>query len=267
MKRIILVPALILISIAGFTQAETEKLFTAVKDNDLAAVKQLVAKGANVNATDSNQATVLMWAAYKSDLPAVQYLVSKGADAKKKGVIYLNAEKTGYYGNLLGIAAGEGKLDILKFLVETSKIDLEDKEYDPEAKSDAGWTALQWAGSNGHTAVTEYLIKKGANVNANHTPDRGTPLSYAMQNAKFDVATLLVKNGADVNLKDNNGVAPLMYAVVHNSLEMVIFLWQNKAELNAAANNGATALNLATQRGYTGIADFLKNPTEPPKRQ
>ena len=99
-------------------------------------------------ALDENGATTLMWAAYQSDLEMVKWLVENAADPfLKKGVIYLNKEKTAYYGNLTGIAAGEGKLEMLRYLIEDLGIDVDDKEYNPETGQEDGWTAAQWADS------------------------------------------------------------------------------------------------------------------------
>ncbi|MBI0400294.1 tetratricopeptide repeat protein [Cyclobacterium marinum] len=121
-------------------------LLDAIKAGDLPELQQLVKEGADVNALDENGANPLMWAAYRADLEIVKWLVDNGADPfLKKGVIYLNVEKTVYYGNLTGIAAGEGKLEILQYLIEEVGIPEGDKEYNPETEKEDGWTAAQWA--------------------------------------------------------------------------------------------------------------------------
>ena len=120
------------------------QLLKAVKQNDSVTVQLLLNLGADVNSCDTNGASVLMWAAYKSDLDMVKYLVDYGADYKKKWVIYLE-NQGGYYGNLTGMAAGEGKLNVLKFFIEECKVPVDDKEWNPYDKAETGWTALQWA--------------------------------------------------------------------------------------------------------------------------
>jgi len=135
-------------------------LLQAIQNNDLARVKALVTDGADVNIRDENKATALMWAAYKADLEMVQYLVVQAADYTQKGVIYLNEEKTAYYGNLTGIAAGEGKLELLKYLIEDLGIDVDDKEYNPEEDAETGWTAAKWADNRILGEVMAYLEKK-----------------------------------------------------------------------------------------------------------
>tara|TARA_R110001599_G_scaffold221395_4_gene420024 strand:- start:45278 stop:49549 length:4272 start_codon:yes stop_codon:yes gene_type:complete len=140
-------------------QAQTP-LLDAIKAKDLPEVQKLVKEGADTNALDENGATTLMWAAYQSDLEMVKWLVENAADPfLKKGVIYLNKEKTAYYGNLTGIAAGEGKLEMLRYLIEDLGIDVDDKEYNPETGQEDGWTAAQWADSRAKGEMMAYLEK------------------------------------------------------------------------------------------------------------
>jgi tetratricopeptide (TPR) repeat protein len=252
---------LFLISQLAIAQTNSDLQFlSAIKANDFNKIRQLSEAGANVNATDSNLSTMLMWAVYKSDLQTVKYLVGKKAKVEAKGVIFLNDEKTSYYGNLSGIAAGEGKTEILKFLIETCKINTEDKEYDAETKTETGWTALQWAASSGRLGTVEYLIEKRANVNANHTSDKGTPLIYALQNNHIDVAVLLIEKGADVNAANSNGTTSLMTAISAKNIELCILLWQNKASLAAKDKEGNTALDLAIDAKYYRGIEFLQQP-------
>jgi len=140
-----------------------QQLIEAAKNNDLGQIKELIKNDADVNAQDENGATVLMWAVYGGDIETVKYLVSKKADFRQKGVIYINKEKTSYYGNLLSIAVSKDKFEILKFLLEECKIDIEDGEYNPETEKSDGWTALQWAVYEQNSKIEKYLIGKGAN--------------------------------------------------------------------------------------------------------
>ncbi len=263
MKLILLFAAFLFFSLCAKAQSFTEPaLLSAIKENNFIKAKGLIEKGAAVNATDSNHASMLMWAVYKSDLQMVQYLVSKGANAKKKGVIYLDKEKTGYYGSLVGLAAGEGKIDVLKFLIEDRKIDIEDKEYDPETKMENGWTALQWAASKGRINAVKYLTEKGADINTNHTIDKGTPLIYAVQSNNVEACRLLIEKGADINAATNEGFTPLMLAVFNNNLELCILLWQNKAVFNLKNASGKTAADIALEKEHSRITDFLNNPED-----
>ncbi|NHE58966.1 tetratricopeptide repeat protein [Cyclobacterium plantarum] len=158
-------------------------LLDAIKAGDLPQVQELVEAGADVNALDTNGATPLMWAAYRADLEMVKWLVDYGADPfLKKGVIYLNEEKTAYNGNLTGIAAGEGKLEMLRYLIEDVEIEVDDREYNPETGQEDGWTAAEWADNRVQGEVMAYL-EKNANLSF---------LSDTLRNVNGDL-----KNGAD----------------------------------------------------------------------
>ena len=158
MYRFLLLLVCILFSTTAL-QAQTP-LLDAIKGKDLPKVQQLLESGADVNTLDKNGATPLMWAAYRADLEMVQWLVDKGADPfLKKGVIYLNEEKTAYYGDLTGIAAGEGKLDLVRYLIEDVGVEVDDREYNPETGQEDGWTAAQWADSRVKGDVMAYLEK------------------------------------------------------------------------------------------------------------
>jgi CHAT domain-containing protein/Flp pilus assembly protein TadD len=161
-------PALIILlnflTLTACIQTPEKSLLQAIKSNDFTNVKELVEAGADVNTADKNGATALMWAAYRDSLDMVKYLVDQGADYTQKGVIYLNEQKTTYYGNLTGIAAGENKLGLLKYLIEDLGINVDDKEYNPEENADTGWTAAQWADNFILGEIMAYLETQKPNL-------------------------------------------------------------------------------------------------------
>lgn len=71
-----------------------------------------------------------------------------------------------------------------------------------------GWTALHIAALNGHIDVVEFLVAKGADVNAKNKSN-ATPLHFAALVGQKGVVEILLANGADIHAKDNNGKTPL----------------------------------------------------------
>jgi ankyrin repeat protein len=129
--------------ICSYGQSNTDTiLISAIKQNDIHLAEKLINQGANINAVDSNLASSLMWAAYSGSLPLFKYLVQKGADYTKKGVIYLDSTKNGYYGNIMGISAGKNDTLLLAYCLDTLKISANDKEYNTDTKEANGWVAL-----------------------------------------------------------------------------------------------------------------------------
>lgn len=84
----------------------------------------------------------------------------------------------------------EGNLECVKKLIEAGA-DLTHRMANIDA------TPLDRAAYNGHTAVAEYLLNKGALINSTRK-DGITPLFVACSNGHFEVAQLLIARGAEV---------------------------------------------------------------------
>ena len=114
-------------------------LASAVMKCDVAVVKYLVFKGADVNAIG-----VLPAASHNKNLEVAKFLVSKGADVKKTS--------DGF--TALHQGAHDGNLEFIKFLVSEGA--------DVNAKTVHDKTPLDFAYLYGNEAVIEYLVSVGA---------------------------------------------------------------------------------------------------------
>lgn len=149
MKKLIYSLTLILLAFQiALGQSLDDQLLDAVKANNRSSVIQLLKEGADPDVRDENGATAVMWAVYKADIALLKILIKNGANPSLKGVIYLDSTKQSYYGNITGIAAGEGNLEKLKFLLEDLKIPVSDRELNPQTGKEDGWTAADWAWEN-----------------------------------------------------------------------------------------------------------------------
>jgi ankyrin repeat domain-containing protein 50 len=265
MKHIFILVLALCLHFQAIAQTSGQELLEAIKLRDIKKLKALVQQGANVDACDENGATALMWASYTNNLEMLKLLVNSGANVHKKGVIYLDDEKEAYYGNLLGIAAGVQNLEMLKYFIETCKIDVNDAECNPKDKSQAGWTALQWACSprkdkqassddyfsdqlvskaqeNSETDIASYLIEKGANLNVSNGPGAYTPLLLALYNQKWELADLLIQKGAVVAAISSTGVSALHLAALHGRYSNIIDLIRKGANPSVHDQDGNTPL-------------------------
>ena len=62
---------------------------------------------------------------------------------------------------------------------------------------------IQNGGSNGSLSVVQYLIEKGANIEA-RDKDQKTPLHFASNEGKTDVVKYLISKGANKNTKNQD---------------------------------------------------------------
>tara|TARA_B100000579_G_C22593386_1_gene739130 strand:- start:27 stop:815 length:789 start_codon:yes stop_codon:yes gene_type:complete len=121
-----------------------QQLLEAAESGDISEVKNLLARGADVNATDKYGITALHWAAERGYEEIVKALVKAGADVNAK-------ESAGWtalhYAGLCGFA------DIVQALVIAGA--------DVNATDNDGWTALQLAKSSDHKLSFKNAIEEG----------------------------------------------------------------------------------------------------------
>jgi ankyrin repeat protein len=161
-------------------------LMLAARTGKPEAVAMLLNHGANVNATNANGQTALMWAAAQRNAAAVQVLIEHKAD--------LNAKTHA--------APPPRPLDTIfsaPFPV-------------------GGMTALLFAARQNDLKSAALLIAAGADVK--ETAQDGTsPLLVAILNGHYALANFLLEKGADPNAADGKGRAALYGAVDMRNLE------------------------------------------------
>jgi ankyrin repeat protein len=90
-------------------------------------------------------------------------------------------------------AAEDGDLPEVERLVNAAGL--------PEVFDDISYTPLHYAVRGEHYKVAEFLLSKGANVNAHETERAGdTPLAVAARGENPEMAELLLEHGADPDI-------------------------------------------------------------------
>jgi len=229
---------------ASQTDGSTALLWAAYW-NDRKAVEALIAAGANVNASNRDGFTALSQACTNGNAAMVEELLKAGADANS-----FQAEGQ----TVLMTAARAGSLESVKLLLEHGA-EINAKE------SWRGQTALMWATAENHPAVVQVLVDHGADVNAKsatfdfrdlkvkpgdvpmHFPRGGfTALLFAARGGFTDSAKILLEHGADVNIADPDGTSALVLAIINGHYDAAAFLLDHKADPNGADQNGRAPL-------------------------
>jgi ankyrin repeat protein len=193
---------------------------------DLAKVRLLVEKGANVNArsSDAGRTPLLVAASYPRSVDVLRLLLQNGADLKAK-------DKNGVHA--LGRAVEFSDLESVRFLVE-SGANVSDEagygEFGPLwafARHDAKLAeyalsrgfkvpkeALYMASVRHRPELLEKLHAAGADVNARISFLKSTPLiaAAAAEQTHPDVMKWLLDKGADPNVESIDGDRPLDWA-------------------------------------------------------
>src|ERR1700728_4595266 len=213
--------------------------------NDQQAVEALLAAGANVNASNRDGFTALSQACTNGNARMVEMLLKAGADANS-----FQAEGQ----TALMTAARAGNAEVVKLLLD----------HGAEVNAKESWrgqTALMWATAENHPDVVQVLVDHGAEVNAvssvfdfsgmktkpgdvpMHFPRGGfTALLFAARGGFTECAKILLDHGADIKAADPDGTSALVLAIINGHYDTAAFLLDRKADPNAADNMGRAAL-------------------------
>jgi ankyrin repeat protein len=222
-------------------------LLWAAFEGDVTEAARLLKAGADVEAANNYGINSLLLAADISNTELIQLLLKNGADA--------NAANTDNE-TALHLVARSGNVEAAKQLVKAgAKVDAR------EALGNQ--TPLMWAIARRQPAMVEFLIGKGADINARSTirdyqrvataesrlklPDRGgfTPLLYAARENCRECVELLLKSKVDVELPDPSAMSPLMIAMINGNWDIAKRLVESGADVNHWDMYGQSVLSLA----------------------
>lgn len=230
-----------------------ESLFQAAVNGNSHKVKDLVAKGANINKKNQSGYTLLHTAIESGSGPMLDALLAGNPDVNIK--------------NTQGLTPMQLLLD------RSVNPWLRKKNFDYEAAAKQllshgatfnfqytdghHKTCVQQAISNNQNKMLKLMLDNGADVNT--LDKQGSYLHLAIRKkVKIYIVETLLSAGADVNTRDSKGNTPLHEAAYFGREDIVQALLQHRADINARNNKGMTALDIAkNSRG-----NFLGNRKE-----
>jgi ankyrin repeat protein len=264
------IPLLAAVLLAANAAAATSELADAVMKRDAVAVRALTQRKADVNASQPDGTTPLLWAVRNDDLEVADLLIHAGANVSA-------ANRDG--ATPLQLAALNGSAAMIEKLIKAGA--------DPNASlTTTGDTPLMMAARTGKPSAVNVLIESGANVNAKESWGGTTALMWAVAEHHADAVKVLIDHGADVHARSNfvpaaNGrgfegrtpsaaqagqkveefasgwLTPLMLAAREGDIASARVLVAAGADVNAIAGDGKDALGLAIFNGNYEVASFL----------
>ena len=118
-------------------------------------------------------------------------------------------------------------------------------------------TPLLWASLSSSGEFIETLIDLGANVNAQRTDDKVTPLILSADWNNFMAVNLLLDHGADANIAAVDGYTPLHIAVGRGFFDITKLLIKNGSNVNLQNKEGRTPLVLAVANKHEQLIKLL----------
>ncbi len=205
----------------NLTAQNADEFMEKVMRNDINAVKELIASGADLNQQNETYGhTPLIIACNYDYVDLAKLLISEGADINIRGKD----------GSTALIAAGSNSQELVEILIS--------KGADIKAKMVDG-TGVFTQCINGilmgsvSIQLAEILLLKGADVDESATigaAEGYTPLMKAARNNKLELVNFLIKNGANVNAKSMDGSTALSLAVEKGHNDIINVLKSNGAK-------------------------------------
>jgi ankyrin repeat protein len=196
----------------------------AAKRADREALRALIKRGVDVNATDGDGSTALLWVSHWDDTESADLLIGAGADVNAANDLGATP---------LWAASMNGSAAMVERLLAAGG--------NPNLALRLGETPLMIASRSGNPAVVEMLLEKGADPDAQCCRGQ-TALMWAVAQKHADAVAVLLEHGADVHARSE----------VWSSL-----MWYSSPETQWFEHGGNTALMFAARVGDLASARHL----------
>ena len=215
--------------------ASATAAFDLVKTGDIDGLRSLLASDASqASARNAQGLSLLIFARYQFKLDAVEAILAAGASLD------------------LFEAAALGIVDRLRSLLDADAAAA--NSFSPD-----GMTPLGLACFFGQPEAARLLLSRGADVNtASRNPMKVAPIHAAVAGKNAEVIDLILSSGADVNAKQQQGWTAIHSAAMHGDLALLEKLLARGADPMVMNDDGKSPLDLAIEKGQTGIVELLR---------
>lgn len=221
----------------------------AIENSDIPSVFKLLDAKANVNATTSDNVSILGLAVERGETAIVEKLLSAGA---RTDGLMPDGEK------ILPWAIRQGRLAFVRTMMKSGA--------DPHLKDRLGNPLLHVAMETGRRDLMEALIELGADPGATNAAGE-TTIQVAFRQGWLDAVPKLAAAGADPNARGVDGLSLLDRAVEYGNMEHAMLLLKTGADPGHRhpAGNFPSPLERTFAEGHLAFFRlFLENGTKPP---
>lgn len=227
----------------GGDKKRVSEMIAAARAGDTEKVKQLLAKGAEINAPESESGdTPILAAIDKGQWETAEYLLTQGPDLTRE-------DNNGNSPLYLTVSRGDSAVVMVKRLLDAgAPIDL-----GPKTGDNAGATPLHICCATGANACLEALLARGASA-TKQLPDGSTPLHTAAIGGDQRTVELLCKAGASVATLNNEKRTPLHNCGITGNAKVAAALIQQGAAVDGADAEGCSPLMRAVMKNHAEVA-------------
>jgi len=201
----------------------TPLMMAASVHGNVAAVRYLLDKGADPNATRANGADALQTAALKSEAEAVRLLLAKGADPRRAD----RSGNTALMSAFLNVGEPEMVRSLLAAGSDVNAFNTDAGQRPMGPITTFQLTPLMYAAPAADPAIIATLLKAGARVNAeDHRKMTALMLAVATDRPNLETVRRLIAAGANVNAKDQFADSVLDWALKFGYPEVIAALRQ-----------------------------------------
>jgi ankyrin repeat protein len=256
--------------------AADARLADAAARGDLAGVRALLGRQADVNAPDADGMTPLHWAVWADDLAIAEALLAAGANIGATNLfgiapVYIAADhgNSAIVRRLLDAGAdvnttdGTGDTALMAAVragdVETVRLLVDRGAQVDAAEPELGHTALMWAARTDDARLVELLIARGASIEA-RTRVGARPAVRPPGAGGGSHGVGIVRSGVPPQgeqLPTPGGMTPLLFAARDGGLAAARALVDAGADMNAADPNGMTPFMMAITNNQLAVAQLL----------
>ncbi|XP_028519154.1 rabankyrin-5, partial [Exaiptasia diaphana] len=231
-------------------------------------VQKVIDCGVNINSTNDEGKTALMYAVKNGKEDIVELLIKCGADVdisdnqgktalvysilhRRESILNLLIERKANV-NIVDLTGNSPLIYALQYLTESLVVKIVKAGADVNVMDSQGKTALTYSIQFNKKSLVQLILYSGARVvDASYLL-----LIFAIQNGCDESALELInfyhnlnctnETTVDIDLADENGTTALMYAVKHGKENIVQALINASAHVNAEDNKGNTPLMYLT---------------------